>query len=168
MVFAEYGGNRFYVFSHGFEFIDDEMAGIFLVGIFNLFFGQAAQAGNLSVDIIGMGGSIAGNAPSRLCPAGGIGRVGMYNPSYFRKCLVQLHMGRRIGRGVIFSFHFIPVQIHNHHILRGEAVIVHTAGFDGKKAAFPVDFTHISPGKSNQAVPGKKHIGLIYSFFQFF
>ena len=24
VVFAEYGGNRFYVFSHGFEFIDDE------------------------------------------------------------------------------------------------------------------------------------------------
>lgn len=62
VVFAEYGGYCFGVFSHGLEFIYDKMSCIFLIGVFDFFFGQAAQAGNLSVNVIRMGGSVAGNA----------------------------------------------------------------------------------------------------------
>ena len=86
----------------------------------------------------------------------------------FRKCFVQLHMCCRIGGGVILSFHFITIQIHNDHIFRGQLVIIHAAGLNGKQSAFSVDFTYVSPCKGNQAVPGKKHIGFVYSFFQFF
>ena len=92
----------------------------------------------------------------------------MDDSAYFRECFVKLYVGCGVGGGVVFSFYLISVQIHDYHILRGKLVIINAAGLDGKQAAFPVDFTHISPGKGNKAIFGKKHIGFIYSLFQFF
>ena len=52
VVLAKNGRNGFYIFSHPFELIDDQMAGVFLVCLVNLFFCQAAQARYFTVDLV--------------------------------------------------------------------------------------------------------------------
>ena len=168
VVLAENCGNSSRILSHRLKFVHDQMAGIFLIGLVDLLFGQAAQAGNFSVNIVRMGGSVAGNAPAGLRPAGRIGRMGMNDSSDFRECLIKLHMGRGIGGGVVFSFHLVSVQVNDHHIIRGKLIVVHAAGLDGKQPALPVDLAYISPGKGHKPVFGQKHVGFIDSFFQLF
>lgn len=100
VVFAEYCGYGFGVFVHGFEFIYDEVSGVFFVGLFDFFFGQATQAGYFAVNVVCMGGSIAGDSSSCLGPAGGIGGVGVDDSAYFRECFVKLYVGCGVGGGV--------------------------------------------------------------------
>ena len=67
MAFAEYGRNRLIV-PVG-KCLRDQTPGIFFLRI-KFPAVQPSYAGNFPVNIIGMGGSIAGNPPSCLCPAG--------------------------------------------------------------------------------------------------
>ena len=47
-------------FAQTFELVDNQVSGIFLVSVLDFFLCQAAHAGNRTVDIICMGGSVAG------------------------------------------------------------------------------------------------------------
>ena len=100
MVLAQNDRHCFRVLTQTFELINDQVSGIFLISVLDFFLCQAAHAGNRTVDIVCMGGSVAGDVSSRLRPAGGIGRMGMYDTADLRECLVQLQMGRGVGRGI--------------------------------------------------------------------
>ena len=66
VVLAENCRNSNRILSHRLKFIYNQMTGIFLIGLVDFLFGQTAQAGNFSVNIVRMGGSVAGNAPAGL------------------------------------------------------------------------------------------------------
>ena len=111
-----------------------------------------------------MGRSVTGNASSRLRPARRIGRMGMHDTSNLRVSLIQLQMGRRIGRGIVTALHLISFQIHQHHIFRRQFIIVHTGRFNRKNAGFLVNFADISPCESNKSILWQKHIRFINAF----
>src|SRR5699024_1934351 len=77
MVLAEHCGNGFIILI--FEIISDQHACILLISLVDLFFCQIAHTGNLTVDIIRMGGSIEGNPSSGLCQACSPGCMGMFD-----------------------------------------------------------------------------------------
>ena len=129
---------------------------------------QYAQAGNGAVEIIRVGRAVAGDAAAGLGPAGRVRGVGMDHAAYFGESLVDLYMGGGVRGGLIVAFDDIAFQVNNDHIIGGQFVIIHAAGLDGEEAGFPVDLTDIAPGKCDQFMFGKQHIGFIDSFFQFF
>ena len=88
MVLAQNGRHCFRILTQTFELVNDQVSGIFLISVLDFFLCQAAHAGNRAIDIICMGGSVAGNVSSRLRPAGGIGRMGMYDTADLRESLV--------------------------------------------------------------------------------
>jgi len=53
MILAQHSGNCLGILAQTLELIDDQMSGIFLVSILDLFLRQAAHAGNRSVDLPG-------------------------------------------------------------------------------------------------------------------
>ena len=165
MILAQHSGNCLGILAQTLELIDDQMSGIFLVSILDLFLRQAAHAGNRSVDVICLGGSVAGNVSSRLCPTGSIGRMGMHDTADLRERLVQLQMSCSVGRGIQIPFHLITVQIHDYHHLRCQLVIIHTTGFDHEQSTLSVNGADISPGESHQTIPGQIHICFIYFLF---
>ena len=73
VILAEHCGNRHGILTHTIKLIHDQMSGVFLVGILDLFLGQTPYAGHLAVDIIRMRRAVAGNASARLGPARRLG-----------------------------------------------------------------------------------------------
>ena len=144
------------------------MTGVLLIRALDLFLRQAAHAGNLSVHVVCMGRPIAGNPSARLCPAGSVGGMGVYDTSNLRKRLVELQMRRRIRRRLVMPFHLIAVQIHDNHIICRHRLIVHTAGLDDEQSALPVNGADISPCKGYKAILRKQHVGFKHFLFQFF
>ena len=104
MILAQHCRNCHYILLHAFKFRNNQVSGIFFVSKVNLFLRQTSHTGDFSVEIIRMRRTITGNTSSGLCPARCIGRMGMYNSTYFRKRLIQLQMGRCIGGWLIPSF----------------------------------------------------------------
>ena len=107
MVLAQDCRNRFIV--PVLEIFRNEKARVLLIRPVNLLFCQASDAGNLPLHIICMGGAVAGNASSRLCPACSPGRMCMYDSADVWKCLVQLNMCGCIGGWIIFPLNFVAI-----------------------------------------------------------
>ena len=165
MILAQHCRNCHYILLHAFKFRNNQVSGIFFVSRVNLFLRQTSHTGDFSVEIIRMSRTITGNTSSGLCPARCIGRMGMYNSTYFRKRLIQFQMGRCIGGWLIPSFHTVSFKIHNHHIFRLHNFIIHTTWLNHKISGFTVNSTHITPGKCYQTIFWKKHICFVYLLF---
>ena len=97
VVLAKNGRNGFYIFSHPFELIDDQMAGVFLVCLVNLFRCETACTWDRSKEIIRMSRSVKRNIPSCLCPRSSLRRMGMYDTADIRILFVQFEMGWCVG-----------------------------------------------------------------------
>ena len=63
----------------------------------------------------------------------------MNDTADFREGSVEFQMGGGIRGRIIFSLDLISLQIHDHHIVGRQLVIVNTAGFDSKISRLPVD-----------------------------
>ena len=87
VILAKSSGNRRRILLHPFKLVDNKNARVLLVCLRNLLLGQAAQARDFSIIIVGMGSSVTGNAPPRLCPACRVGRMGMYDAANLSKRL---------------------------------------------------------------------------------
>ena len=85
----------------------------------------------------------------------------MNDAAHFPKCLVDLDMCGCIYGRIVSSFHLVAFKVHNDHVFRLQAVVIHTAGLDDKEAALAVDAADIAPGIGNQLSFGKLHIGFI-------
>ena len=165
MVLAQHGRDIHRVLA--LKGLDDHFARIHLIPFLNLLGGQVPCTWYLPIKVIRMGGAITGKRPSGLGPCSRMRGMGVHDAADLLKCLVQLHMGRRVGGRVHIPFHLIAVQIHYHHIRCLQLIIIHAAGLNDKKALFPVNAADIAPGIGNQPSSGQLHIGLIYNLFQF-
>ena len=77
-------------------------------------------------------------------------------------------MGLGIAAGVQVALHNVAIQIQNHQHVRGQLVVLHTAGLDDDEALFPVDTGDIAPGVGDQIPAGQLHVGFVNLFLQFF
>ena len=167
VVFAQHRGYRHRVLAHPQELADDQSSRVPLVILRDLLRVQASEAGHFAVDVVRMGGAVAGNAPACLGPAGGVGGMGVHNAPDLRKRLIELRMGGSVRGGIVAPLHFLAVQVYYNHIFRRQLVIFHPAGLDDKQTALPVNGADIAPGKGHKTVSGQSHIGLTDNFFQF-
>ena len=140
------------------------MACIFLVSLLYLLPRQAPDTGHLAVDIIRVGGPVAGYVPPGLGPARGEGGMGVYYASYGLKLIIQHEMCRGIGGGLVITFDLVAVKIHYHHILRLKLIILDSAWLYHKKSLFPVYAAYVSPRKGHELMLRKQHICLINLF----
>ena len=168
MVLADDRGDRLGILAHARKLVDNEFTGVELVSVLDLFLGQAPQAGHFAVIVVRMGRAVAGNAPAGLGPAGGVGGMRVHNTSNLIKLLVEPGVGGRVGGRVHSTLHLIAVKVDDDHILRLKIFIGNAAGLDDKDFLLSVDAAYVAPGKCDQAVLGKQHVGLIDFLFQFF
>ena len=91
--------------------------------------------------------------------------MGVHHPANPCKCLIQFDMGGSIRGWIVSALYLISQKIHNDHILRVQPIIIHTAGLNGKISAFSVYLADIPPGKGNQPILWKFHIGTVNPFF---
>ena len=94
VVLTEDAGHGFYV--QVFEMAGDETAGVGLV-VLQLGRGQTAQAGDFTVDVVGVGGSVTGDGAPGLGPAGGPGGVGVHDAADLWERPVELAVGGGVG-----------------------------------------------------------------------
>ena len=168
MAVADHGGN-----GHGIQIpvpegFNDDGAGALFVILIQLFLGQVPGAGDGTVEIVGMGGAVAGNIPAGLGPGHRVGTVGMDNAPQLGEGLVQLNMGFGIGAGVQGALHHIALQVQDHQHIGCQLLVLHTAGLDDHQTLFPVNTGHIAPGIGDQIPAGELHIGFINLLLQFF
>ena len=149
------------------ECLNDDFAGVCLVVLLQLGGGEMPGAGNGAVEIVRVGGAVTGNVLSGLCPRHREGAVGVDDAAQRRKCLVQLQMGLCITAGIERAFHDgSRLQIHHHHFVRGQFLILHAGGLDDHQPAGPVDTGHIAPCVGDQPTAGQFHVGLIDLLFE--
>ena len=78
------------------EIAYNEPACVGLISILDFILGKTSYTGTISVDMVRMGCSIAGNASSCLSPACGIVAVSMNHSSKLRESLIEFKMCSRI------------------------------------------------------------------------
>ena len=150
------------------ESLDDDLAGVLLVVLVQFFFCQVTGTGHGTIEVVGVGGAVAGNVLPGLGPGHRVGAVGVDDAAQGREGLVQFQMGFRVAGGVQVSFHPVAVQIQHHQVFRRQFVVFHAGGLDDHKAALPVDARHIAPGIGHEVPAGQFHIGLVDLFAQLF
>ena len=166
VVFHQHGGRIVRIdFLEGFH---NHIARFLLIFAENLVLFHIARAGNILVEIIGMGGADVGDILSGLRPGGGIGAMGVHHAADMGESLVQDHVGGRVGGGVQFSLHHFSVQVHYHHVFGLHVIVGHAAGLNHHQAALSVYGAYVAPGEQHQAVFYQVQVGLAYFLFQFF
>ena len=151
------------------EGLHNDLAGFQLVLPGDFLGGHLAGAGDFPVEVVPVGGAQSRHAPAHLAEDGGPPAVGVHHAADVLKAAVQLAVGVGVGGGVPLALHlFAGADVHQHHVLGGELVVLHAAGLDGHNAALPVDAADVAPGEGHQMVGGQQHIGLIHLLFQLF
>ena len=168
MAEAQHRGDSLGVQAPLFEGFHNGDAGVQLIVLVQLLLGQVAGAGDAAVEIVGMGGAVAGQIFTGLGPGDSIGAVGMDDTAHLGEGVVEHHVGLGVGGGIQLALHLVALQVHNHHVAGGELIVIHAAGLDDKQALLPVDAGDIAPGIGDQPPFGQLHIGKIYFLFQFF
>ena len=147
----------------------DDLSGVQLIVRLDLRLRQRAGTRYGAVEIIRMRRSERGNIQSRLRKCDRIHRMRMRDAADFRIAAVQLQMRFRIRGRIPFALGgFAALQIHNDHILRLHAVIIHTGRLDHDKSLFAVDAADIAPGIDDNASCGQLQIGCTHSLLQCF
>ena len=129
------------------ETFDDDPAGFGFVVAVDLGVGHVGRAGNGMVEIVGVRRSQTGYLQAALRPCRRIGRVGVHHAPYGGECAVQRQMRRCIGRGAVFPFDDLPVEIDDDHLPGLQCAVFHAAGLDDDKTARSVDGRDVSPCK---------------------
>ena len=161
MVLAEYCRRVNRVDASCLEGLNDDHPGVLLVSLVNLFLSQISGTWNRSEEIVRMCGSVQRNISARLCPSHSFRRMGMNDSADIRIFLVQLQMGSCVRGRLVTPLDLIALQIHDHHILRGQFVIIHTTGFNDKISGLTVNSADVAPGIGNESSLWKLHIRFI-------
>ena len=82
------------------EGLYDDFAGVLLIVLLQLPLGQVAGAGDGAVEIVGVGGTEAGNVLPGLGPGHGVGAVGVDDAADAGEGLVQLQVGLGVAGGL--------------------------------------------------------------------
>ena len=150
------------------QLLDDDLAGVLLVVLVDFLSSEMTGAGHSAVEVVRMGGAVAGDVLAGLGPADRIGAVGVDDAADFGVLLVQLDVGLGVGRRIQLAVHHIALQVEDNHHIRGQILIIHAGGLDDDEALFPVDTGHITPGIGDKVALGQFHIGLIHGLLELF
>ena len=150
------------------EGLDDDPARVELVILVQLRLAQMAGAGDRAVEIVGVRGAVTGDVLPGLGPAHRVGAVGVDDAADRREGLVEHQMGLRVGGGVQLALDALALEIHDHHVLGPQLLILHAGGLDNEKTALPVDAADVAPGVGDQPAAGQLHIRLVDLALEFF
>ena len=169
VVLHQHAGHRRRVQIPLLEAVHDDLSRIFLVGFFDFRLRQLPGAGHRAVEIIGVRRAQRGNVHARLRESDGVDGMGMGNAADGRKGAVQREVRRRVRGRPVAPFHRVPGRkVHDHHIFRLHAAIVHAGGLDDDKIFFPVNPADVAPRVNHDAAPHQFEIRLADLFFQRF
>jgi len=151
-----------------FEGLDDEMTGQPLVILFDLPWGEQTGAGDLAVEIVGLGGAKNRDSAARLGPGGGVGGVGVHHAAEFRVGAIEHQMGGGIGGGAQGPLHLFAGEIQHHQVLKLHLVVTDAARFDDHQTPLPVDAAHVAPGEGHQMMARQIQVGGQHLLFERF
>ena len=115
MNLGELGGEIRILIGKGFH---DDLSGFFFVFTLDLGRGHRPGAGDLSVEVVGVGGAHGHDALTGLGKTDRPAGVGVNDAADVGESLIELQMGGRIAGGTKISFHDLSVQADHDHIFR--------------------------------------------------
>ncbi|MNV66762.1 hypothetical protein D3C71_1595340 [compost metagenome] len=142
-----------------FEGLDDEMTGQPLVVLLHFPRGEQAGAGDLAVEVVGLGGAENRNSAPRLGPGGGVGGVGVHHAAKFGIGAIEHQVGGGVGGGAQGSFHLLAREIQHHHVLGPHPLVADAARLYHHQTLFPVYAAHVAPGEGHQTVARQIQVG---------
>ena len=149
------------------ERLDDDLAGLLLIFARDLLRRHWTGAGDLTIEVVALRRAHGDDADARLrkarCPAG----VRVDDAADPGEGTVQLHMRRRVARGLPFALDDLAVQIHDDHVPDRHAVIADAGRLDDDQTAGAVDPGDIAPGKGDETVLRQQEISLQHLTLQF-
>ena len=166
VVAYQHGGGVHGVHPH--EALDYYVAGFLLVFAPDLGLAHAAGAGDVLVEVIGVGGADVGDVEAGLGPGGGVGGMGVHHAADGGKSLVEHEVCGGVGGRAQGAFDDVAVEVDDDHVGGLHAVVGHAAGLDDHKAAPAVDGAHVAPGEYHQAVLHQVEVGLADLLFKLF
>ena len=101
-----------------------------------------------------MSGAEDWDGSARLSKRSRVGGVGVHNTTDGFEGKEQTTMRRRIRGRTQVAFDLVSIEIHQHHHLGSERVIVYARGFDGEDAAVAIDGGGVAEGEVDQALFG--------------
>src|SRR5262249_9687652 len=96
-----------------------DIAGIDFVIVSNFAGVQPTSAGNLAVEIIGVGSAESRNRTATLCPGSSIKAMGMNDPTDFMKRTIENKMSCSIRAGLQITFNDFSSLKRNHDHVPG-------------------------------------------------
>jgi len=109
------------------EALNDHLAGIELICLLNLFFGETFHAGNLAIEVVSLGRAIARDCTASLSPCDSSCRVRVHDTAnLIAPSFVENGMRGRIRGRPQRAFDHLAFQVTYDKILRGQLVIADT------------------------------------------
>ena len=165
---ADHGGDRHGIDAPVAEALHDGMPGVALVARVQLRLRQMAGAGDRPVEVVGVGGPVAGDLLAGLGPGDRVRAVGMDDAADLREGVIQDHVGQHIGGGVQRPLDPVALEVHDHQVLGLERFVVHAGGLDDEQAPLAVDAGDVAPGVGDETPARQLQIGLIDLLLEFF
>ena len=123
VVLAQAAGHGDGVLAETRKLAGDQKPGVALVSRLDLLLRQAAEAGDIAVEVIRVSCPVARDVPPGLRPGGGIARMGMDNAADRGEGFIELDVRRRVAAWLSFAIDHVSVQIDHHHVLHGHFLI---------------------------------------------
>ena len=151
------------------DLIHNDVACLKLILSFNFRFRHITGAGDVLVEVVGMGGADVGDITTCLCEGGGVGGVGVDHALDVGESLVEDEVRRGVAAGVEIAFDDLArLEIHNHHVGGFHLVVADAGGLDDDKTLLAVDARDVTPCEDNQPLIDEVEVGLENFLFEFF
>jgi hypothetical protein len=143
------------------ETADDDGAGVADVSGGDFFGGEGFGEGDRAVEVVGVGGSQAGDRTAGLGPGGSEFRMRMDDAAELGKFAVEQGMGVEIAGGAEAAFDDGAVEIGDDEVGGGEGGVVDATGLDDDEGpvAAAVDTAGIAEGVGREAAAGNFLVG---------
>jgi len=150
------------------EALDDHAPGVELVGLGDLLLGEPAHAGDVTVEVVRLGGAIARNRPAGLRPGHRPAGVRVDDATdAVAPGTVQAGMRGGVGGRVERALDDLAIEVADDEVLGLEDVVVHAARLDDEESPLPVETRGVAPGEHHETVLGEVHVRLVDLVTQF-
>ena len=90
--------------------------------------------------------------------------MSMCNSADIGECAIKLKVSRSVGRGLVFAFYYVSVEVDNGHIDGRKIGVINTGGLDYYQPFFSVDAADITPSEYNETMLNEHHISFVNLF----
>jgi len=144
------------------EAADDDRAGVADVAGGDLVGGQRFGDGNGAVEVVGVGGTEAGNGAASLSPGRSEFRVGVDDSADLGEFAVEQGVGVEIAGGAELAFDDFAVEVGDDEVLGRHGGVVDAAGLDDDEGlgAGAVDAAGVAEGVGSEAAAGDFLVGV--------